>query len=82
MLDFEEVALKMGECFSTTPIEFLRRPHEAEKILEAQANPKFVEDIVRECLKKFPNANKIEARSFESIHAHDASAVWKKGNYE
>ena len=82
MLDFEEVALKMGECFSTTPTEFLRRPHEAEKILEAQANPKFVEDIVRECLKRFPNADKIEARSFESIHAHDAYAVWKKGNYE
>lgn len=82
MLDFEEVALKMGECFSTTPTEFLRRPHEAEKILEAQANPKFVEDIVRECLKRFPNADRIEARSFESIHAHDAYAVWKKENYE
>jgi len=82
VLDFEEVALRMGECFSTTPAEFLRRPHEAEKILEAQANPKFVEDIIRACLKKFPNASKIEARSFESIHAHDAYAVWKKGNYE
>ncbi|MBM3897017.1 MAG: GTP cyclohydrolase I FolE2 [Thaumarchaeota archaeon] len=82
MLDFEEVALKLGECFSTTPTEFLRRLQEAEKILEAQANPKFVEDIVRECLKKFPDADKIEARSFESIHAHDAYAVWKKGSYE
>jgi GTP cyclohydrolase I len=82
VLCFEEVALKMGECFSTIPAEFLRRQHEAEKILEAQANPKFVEDIVRECLKKFPDADKIEARSFESIHAHDAYAVWKKGSYE
>lgn len=82
MLDFEEVAMKMGECFSTTPTEFLRRPHEAEKIIEAQANPKFVEDVVRDCLKRFPNADKIEARSFESIHAHDAVAVWQKGDYE
>ena len=82
MLDFEEVAMRMGECFSTTPTEFLRRPHEAEKIIEAQANPKFVEDVVRDCLKRFPNAERIEARSFESIHAHDAVAFWQKGDYE
>lgn len=82
VLDFEEVALKMGECFSTIPTEFLSRPQEAEKILDAQSNPKFVEDIVRECLRRFPNADKIEATSFESIHSHDAVAVWKKGDYQ
>ncbi|MFQ6011316.1 MAG: GTP cyclohydrolase, FolE2/MptA family, partial [Nitrososphaerales archaeon] len=81
-LNFEEVALKMSECFSAEPVEFLKRADEAEKILEAQANPKFVEDIVRDCLERFPTASKIEARSWESIHAHDAVAIWRKEDYD
>jgi GTP cyclohydrolase FolE2 len=81
-LNFEEVALKMAECFSAEPVEFLKRADEAEKILEAQANPKFVEDIVRDCLERFPTASKIEARSWESIHAHDAVAIWRKEDYD
>ncbi|MBI2185270.1 MAG: GTP cyclohydrolase I FolE2 [Thaumarchaeota archaeon] len=80
ILDFEEVALRMGECFSTMPEEFLKRVDEAKKITEAQLNPKFAEDLVRECLKRFPDSLAIEARCFESIHAHDATALWRKGN--
>ncbi len=45
-------------------------------ILEAQANPKFAEDLVRECVKRFPNALHVSTRCFESIHAHDAFATW------
>jgi len=81
-MNFEEVALKMAECFSAEPVEFLQRTEEAEKILEAQANPKFVEDIVRDCLERFPTSSRIEARSWESIHAHDAVAVWRREDYD
>ncbi len=82
ILDFEEVALKMGECFSTVPEEFLKRLDEARKITEAQLNPKFAEDIVRECLQRFPIAIWIQARCFESIHAHDATALWVRGKQD
>jgi len=76
--DFSEVAEKMGECFSTIPAEHLKREDEGEKILEAQEHPRFAEDVVRECLKRFPNATSIEARSLESIHLHDAIAYWSR----
>lgn len=81
-IDFEEVDLKLGECFSAEPVEFLKRSDEGEKILEAQSNPKFVEDLVRDCLKRFPDAVMIEATSSESIHSHDAIAFWKKQDYQ
>lgn len=76
--DFVEVAEKMGDCFSTIPEEHLKREDEGEKIMEAQSRPRFAEDVVRECLKRFPNATSIEARSLESIHFHDAIAYWSR----
>ena len=76
--DFDLVAEKMGECFSTIPKEHLKREDEGEKIMEAQSKPKFAEDVVRSCLKYFPNATSIKARSLESIHLHDAVAYWSK----
>ncbi|MFQ6134818.1 MAG: GTP cyclohydrolase, FolE2/MptA family [Nitrososphaerales archaeon] len=76
--DFDEVAEKMGECFSSIPEEHLKREDEGEKIREAQAKPRFAEDVVRECLKRFPNATSIEVRSLESIHLHDAIAYWSR----
>jgi GTP cyclohydrolase FolE2 len=76
--DFDEVAEMMGECFSTIPEEHLKREDEGEKIMEAQERPRFAEDVVRECLRRFPNAISIEARSLESIHLHDAIAYWSR----
>lgn len=67
---------KVGECFSAAPREEMKRPEEAKKILEAQSNPRFAEDLVRECLRRFPYALFISGRCFESIHAHDAVATW------
>ena len=67
---------RITECFSAFPIEYMKRLDEAKKILEAQANPKFAEDIVRECVNRFPNALFISGRCFESIHSHDAVASW------
>ncbi|HJN57973.1 MAG TPA: GTP cyclohydrolase, FolE2/MptA family [Nitrososphaerales archaeon] len=76
--DFDNVAEKMGACFSSVPKEHLKREDEGEKIQEAQSNAKFAEDVVRECLSKFSAATLIKVRSFESIHIHDAIAYWSK----
>jgi GTP cyclohydrolase FolE2 len=67
---------KIEECFSAVPLEEMKRVQEAEKILEAQHNPRFAEDLVRECVKRFPNALFVSGTCFESIHAHDAIATW------
>jgi GTP cyclohydrolase I len=75
-LDSRETVEKMQECFSAAPKEEMKRLEEAKKILEAQANPMFAEDLVRECVKRFPNAIYVSGRCFESIHAHDAIATW------
>ena len=77
-LEIAEAAGKLEECFSAMPREELKRVEEAKKILEAQENPKFAEDLVRECVKRFPNALFISARALESIHAHDAVASWSR----
>ena len=80
MINFEEVALNLNECFSASLKEFLNRADEANKIIDAQNNSKFVEDVVRDCLKRFTDAKYIHAQSLESIHSHDAIATWPKNS--
>jgi GTP cyclohydrolase FolE2 len=75
-LDASALIGRMEECFSALPVEEMKRIDEARKILEAQDNPRFAEDLVRECVKRFPNALFVAGRCFESIHAHDAFATW------
>jgi GTP cyclohydrolase FolE2 len=75
-LDSMAVVGRIAECFSALPKEHMKRLEEAKKILEAQANPRFAEDLVRECVSRFPNALFASGRCFESIHAHDAIATW------
>lgn len=77
-LDMMQTIEKMEECFSAIPMEKMKRVEEAKKILEAQENTRFAEDLVRECVKRFPNSLYVRARCFESIHAHDAMATWSK----
>jgi GTP cyclohydrolase I len=75
-LDSMSVVSRIAECFSASPTEHMKRLEEAKKILEAQANPRFAEDLVRECVSRFPNALFVSGRCYESIHAHDAIATW------
>ncbi len=77
-VDMLKLVDKMEECFSAVPTEKMKRLEEAKKILEAQGHPRFAEDLVRECARRFPNSMHIRARCFESIHAHDAIATWSK----
>jgi GTP cyclohydrolase I len=75
-LDSMKIVGRVAECFSASPREHMKRLEEAKKILEAQANPRFAEDLVRECVSRFPNALFVGGRCFESIHVHDAIATW------
>ena len=75
-LDLGAMIERIEECFSAVPVEEMKRVEEAKKILEAQEHPRFAEDLVRECVKRFPNALFVSGRCFESIHAHDALATW------
>lgn len=75
-LDSMSVVGRIAECFSASPREQMKRLEEAKKILEAQGNPRFAEDLVRECVSRFPNALFVSSRCYESIHAHDAIATW------
>jgi GTP cyclohydrolase FolE2 len=78
IVPFEEIFTKMETCFSSTLTEFLKRPAEAAKIVEAQNNAKFVEDVTRDAIKKIPNIHFAEAISEESIHSHRAVCTWKQ----
>ena len=80
MVNFDETALDLSNCFSAKLEEFLNRPDEAKKIIEAQENSKFVEDVVRDCKKRFPHAKYINVTSLESIHSHNAIAYWDSNN--
>jgi len=77
-LDFVQVAAQLDSCFSSTLSEHLKRHQEVTKIVQAQSRPRFVEDLVRECLSLFPQSTHIEARSLESIHSHDAVAYYSR----
>ena len=77
-IDSTSTIEKIGECFSAIPTEKMKRVEEARKILEAQEHARFAEDLVRECVKRFPNALYVRSKCFESIHAHDAVATWSK----
>jgi len=74
-VDIEEQVVKMLACFSAETTAMMKRADEATRVIESQQNPKFVEDVVRDAARRFPQAFYIEARSEESIHMHDAVAV-------
>ncbi len=68
---------------SSPTYEILKRKGEAEVVMNAHRNPKFVEDIVRDIIDSFlekyrhlPNDATLHVRSIseESIHKHDAFA--------
>jgi GTP cyclohydrolase-4 len=76
--------ISMVEGSQSSPTyEILKRPDEGQVVLNAHQNPKFVEDVVRDLLRKivvrYPNlpdevAVSVRSESKESIHKHDAVA--------
>lgn len=79
---FFQMVSELLDCFSARPKSRLKRFEEANEVIAAQENSRFVEDVIRECLGRFPNAEGIEARAFESVHVHDAVARWRRGDVQ
>jgi GTP cyclohydrolase IB len=81
----EDIINIVEQCASSDIFSILKREDEKYVTERAFANPKFVEDMVRdiaEILNKDENVTwfSIEAENFESIHNHSAYAYLEKEN--
>ncbi len=82
---FEELVSLAEESASSPVFTLLKRPDEKWVTERAYDNPKFVEDLVREIAQRLDSDErvmyyKVEAESFESIHAHQAFACIEKSS--
>ena len=73
----EELIEICEKSFSSPTFTVLKTNDEAAVVEEMFKNPKFVEDVARDCFRQAKNLNfkgkvKIRATSFESIHKHNA----------
>ncbi|MDG6905378.1 MAG: GTP cyclohydrolase I FolE2 [Nitrososphaerota archaeon] len=73
----EELIEICEKSFSSPTFTVLKTSDEASVVEEMFRNPKFVEDVARDCFRMAKNLNfkgkvKIRATSFESIHKHNA----------
>lgn len=79
----EEVIEMIEACGSAQLYPVLKRPDEKFVTEQAYANPRFVEDLVREVALAFDgeariDSYEIEVENHESIHAHNAYAYLKR----
>lgn len=79
----EDLIKIVEECGSCEIYSLLKRADEKHVTEKAYANPKFVEDIIRDIVLKLRNHDKItdfevEVEAFESIHNHSAWAYQKE----
>lgn len=80
----EEIVEMIEACASCDLFPVLKRPDEKYVTEKAYANPRFVEDMVREVALAFDRDGRfatyeIEVENHESIHAHDAYAYLRRG---
>lgn len=78
----EELVAIAESAFSTPVRLLLKRPQEKEIVEMMHKNPKFVEDVVRDCVvalkSRYQNVwAKVRCDSFESIHPYDVFAEWE-----
>jgi len=83
VLEADELIDIVEGSLSSPTHEILKRADEARIVINAHANPKFVEDVVRDVLRKvlarytdLPDdvRVRVDSESFESIHKHNAYA--------
>lgn len=83
LVDADDLITIVQDSFSSPTYSLLKRRQEAELVLRAHEKPKFVEDVVRDMLKKVLEAYKhlpdevlviACSESEESIHKHNAYA--------
>ena len=70
-----------NQSFSSPTFSLLKRPEEKEIVERIHQNPKFVEDVVRQCVQslkeKYPKRHcKVKCVSFESVHDHNVCSEW------
>ena len=73
----EELIEICEHSFSSPTFTVLKTADEASLVEEMFKNPKFIEDVARDCFRQTKNLGfrgrvKIRAESFESIHKHNA----------
>ena len=78
LLDIIEICNK---SFSSPTYSLLKRPEEKKIVEQIHQNARFVEDVIRECVRllkeKYPNKScKVKCISFESIHDHNVCSEW------
>ncbi len=82
-LEADKLIQIVEECLSSPTYEILKRADEAQVVIDAHSNPKFVEDVVRDVLrsvlekyKDLPDDVRVQvtSESYESIHKHNAYA--------
>ncbi len=82
-VEVNQLIYLIEDSLSSPTHEILKREDEAEVVMQAHENPKFVEDVVRDVLSKilekyddFPDSTHVEVKSEseESIHKHNALA--------
>ncbi len=82
-LEADKLIHIIEKCLSSPTYEILKRSDEAQVVIDAHSNPKFVEDVVRDVLREVLNEYEdlpdevrvqVKSESFESIHKHNAYA--------
>jgi GTP cyclohydrolase IB len=80
----EDLVAALDECASCPVYPILKRTDEKYVTERAYDNPKFVEDVIRECvatLRQVPSVKgfEVEVEALESIHGHNAWASQNEG---
>ncbi|NIO36530.1 hypothetical protein GTO27_02380 [Candidatus Bathyarchaeota archaeon] len=70
-----------NQSFSSQTFSLLKRREEKEVVEKIHREPKFVEDVVRQCVQllkeKYPKRHcKVKCVSYESIHDHNVCSEW------
>ena len=87
MIWIEQVVERIEACASSPLYALLKREDEKYVTEKAYENPRFVEDLVRECaiaLRKLPGVHwlRVSCENLESIHNHSAWASLTLGDQE
>lgn len=82
-ISFEEMIEICEGCFSSPTFTVLKTDDEKSVVENMFSNPKFVEDLTRECFDKVKNLGikaevKVKAISYESIHKHNVISEIKR----
>lgn len=81
-IELSDITNMCSKSFSSPTFSILKRPEEKKLVDQMHQNARFVEDVVRKCVKslreKYPKRYcVVKCVSFESIHDHNAYSEWR-----